>query len=488
MNFFSKLKLTLMFTVLISVFGLFSCSKSGEEKSENVNDAEMEAVSAEDPAESNEDLLAVDYTEFYDELAPHGEWIEVKGSDIGVDLDKPSGELGGDNHRSISFSELFGVKDARADEPAVGAFFVWKPSPGLTVGVAAGEQQPVYEPYTNGQWVYTSQGWYFKAASEPEEITHHYGRWAHSPSIGWVWVPGRVWSPAWVDWRENDDYVAWQPVPPGIYLAGGELYEPPVVEERYVIVEKRHFVQPVIYRYTYRPYEYGYVVKEWRRPRGVVMVEKRMVNYGPEYTVIQNVTGINFGIVNISMVTSRTEVRYTGSEYVVYTPLFKRVKEKHKFKYVISHPRGYEKYENAVVKHEKERKELKSAGKNQSGINPKYIDDSNMKDGGKNRRNDDRKHFDDNNRNKNGKNDDKGKNRNDNGFKEKKKDDNGKKDNNNRNNEKRKKNNNDGKNQDGKKNGNDDKVKQKGNDRDKGNKEKGNNDKGGKDKGNKKSR
>ena len=35
-----------------------------------------------------------------------------------------------------------------------------------------------------------------------------------SKRVGWFWVPGRRWAPAWVSWRQSDDYLAWAPLPP----------------------------------------------------------------------------------------------------------------------------------------------------------------------------------------------------------------------------------------------------------------------------------
>ena len=32
--------------------------------------------------------------------------------------------------------------------------------------------------------------------------------------VGWFWVPGNRWAPAWVAWRQEDDYLGWAPLPP----------------------------------------------------------------------------------------------------------------------------------------------------------------------------------------------------------------------------------------------------------------------------------
>jgi hypothetical protein len=34
------------------------------------------------------------------------------------------------------------------------------------------------------------------------------------PHCGWVWLPDRVWGPAWVTWRQGGDACGWAPLPP----------------------------------------------------------------------------------------------------------------------------------------------------------------------------------------------------------------------------------------------------------------------------------
>ena len=72
-----------------------------------------------------------------------------------------------------------------------------------------------WRPYTDGRWAYTrTQGWMWVSNEPFGWATYHYGRWAYSPTIGWFWVPGTRWAPAWVAWRQSDDYLAWAPLPP----------------------------------------------------------------------------------------------------------------------------------------------------------------------------------------------------------------------------------------------------------------------------------
>ena len=71
-----------------------------------------------------------------------------------------------------------------------------------------------WRPYTHGHWVYTDAGWTWISDEKFGWATYHYGRWVRLRSVGWVWVPGEQWAPAWVSWRKGGDYVGWAPLPP----------------------------------------------------------------------------------------------------------------------------------------------------------------------------------------------------------------------------------------------------------------------------------
>ncbi len=100
---------------------------------------------------------------FYAELSPYGEWIEI-------DYD----------------------------------LVVWRPR-----HVAYN-----WKPYLYGSWSWTSYGWYWESHEPFGWAVYHYGRWFYDDYYGWVWVPGDEWGPAWVEWRYNDDYIGWAPLPP----------------------------------------------------------------------------------------------------------------------------------------------------------------------------------------------------------------------------------------------------------------------------------
>src|SRR5690349_14344661 len=105
------------------------------------------------------------YQSFYDDLSPYGQWI---------------------------------------DDPRYG--YVWLPNAG-----------PDFKPYaTNGHWVYTDEGWTWASNYSWGWAPFHYGRWFFQDGYGWMWIPGNEYAPAWVTWRNSDDYYGWAPMGPGV--------------------------------------------------------------------------------------------------------------------------------------------------------------------------------------------------------------------------------------------------------------------------------
>jgi len=73
---------------------------------------------------------------------------------------------------------------------------------------------PDWEPFFHGHWGWTNDGWAWISYEPFGWLVYHYGYWYHRPHIGWFWVPGRIWSPARVQWYAYGDYCAWAPLPP----------------------------------------------------------------------------------------------------------------------------------------------------------------------------------------------------------------------------------------------------------------------------------
>jgi hypothetical protein len=104
-----------------------------------------------------------------------------------------------------------------------------------------------WRPYTHGHWLYMrDRGWYFDSDEPFAWAVYHYGRWVDDDRLGWCWVPGNHWAPAWVSWRRSKDYVGWAPLPPeedGFQVRiEVNVNEPP--EHDWVFVPVKRFVEP----------------------------------------------------------------------------------------------------------------------------------------------------------------------------------------------------------------------------------------------------
>jgi hypothetical protein len=71
-----------------------------------------------------------------------------------------------------------------------------------------------WRPYSNGRWEWTRHGWYWVSYEPFGWATYHYGRWFYDDYYGWLWIPDTEWGPSWVEWRYNNSYIGWAPLPP----------------------------------------------------------------------------------------------------------------------------------------------------------------------------------------------------------------------------------------------------------------------------------
>ena len=107
--------------------------------------------------------VSVNFSIFYDDLAPYGDWISYHGDYV--------------------FVPVIADRD--------------------------------WQPYREGHWIYARGiGWTWVSDEPFGWATYHYGRWGFDEEIGWYWKPGTRWAPAWVSWRRSGSYLAWAPLPP----------------------------------------------------------------------------------------------------------------------------------------------------------------------------------------------------------------------------------------------------------------------------------
>jgi hypothetical protein len=69
-----------------------------------------------------------------------------------------------------------------------------------------------WRPYWQGRWQWTPSGLTWVSHEPWGWVPYHYGSWCRLAGYGWVWRPGRVYSPAWVYWHWSDGWTGWVPV------------------------------------------------------------------------------------------------------------------------------------------------------------------------------------------------------------------------------------------------------------------------------------
>jgi hypothetical protein len=65
-------------------------------------------------------------------------------------------------------------------------------------------------PYTDGRWIYTEYGWYWKGRLPHSWATEHYGYWKRGADKLWSWYPGPYWLPEIVEIRATSKSLGWR--------------------------------------------------------------------------------------------------------------------------------------------------------------------------------------------------------------------------------------------------------------------------------------
>ena len=69
-----------------------------------------------------------------------------------------------------------------------------------------------WTPYALGYWRWTPAGMTWVSAEPWGWLPYHYGMWVYDALLGWMWVPGAEYSPAWVYWNYTPEWVGWCPI------------------------------------------------------------------------------------------------------------------------------------------------------------------------------------------------------------------------------------------------------------------------------------
>jgi len=150
-----------------------------------------------------------------------------------------------------------------------------------------------WRPYTTGHWAWTDYGWTWISDEEWGWACFHYGRWGFDDDIGWFWVPGSVWAPAWVVWRWSPSYFGWAPVPPGIEFRSGYGFGSGAFDipgPYWIFVESRYFMDRRLDPYIF-PYERNLTVIRFTEFHpNIVFRNNRVFNEGIDIDMVRRAT------------------------------------------------------------------------------------------------------------------------------------------------------------------------------------------------------
>ena len=222
----------------------------------------------------------VTFNYFYYSLAPYGEWIQI------------------DNN-----------------------LIVWKPE---MVGMR-------WSPYSVGRWVWTDYGWYWDSYEPFGWATYHYGRWIYDDYYGWVWVPGYRWAPAWVEWRYDDYYIGWAPLPPyasfdihiGIHFSFG--WRASFNYWHFVPYNNFYNVNVVNYFISYD--RVRSIFPRTRYRTNYIYRDGRIVNYGVDRNYVQRRSGVRIRKARLRITSANSAVRNGGRSRGNVVTVFRPDKE-----------------------------------------------------------------------------------------------------------------------------------------------------------------
>jgi hypothetical protein len=248
---------------------------------------------------------AVDLGFFYDNLASYGNWIE---------------------------------------RPSYG--WVWTPR----------DVSTNWRPYQDGHWVWTDQGWTWISEEPYGWATYHYGRWYQDPEIGWSWVPGNDWAPAWVDWQEGNDYVGWAPLPPSYDISasydsgygdgyydnsydngydngyagsyGGGYNRYGILASSYVFVQERYILAPRIVQYVVPVQQVVTILPRTRSFTHYRREGDRFINQGIPVDRVQQVIGRpvpRYQIADMRSGYQQRAARIEGNRLEIFRPQVRQV-------------------------------------------------------------------------------------------------------------------------------------------------------------------
>ncbi len=183
-----------------------------------------------------------------------------------------------------------------------------------------------WRPYSRGQWVWSDYGWTWVSQFSWGWIPFHYGRWGWDRYLGWYWVPGTEWGPAWVSWRTADLYIGWAPIPPEArFVPGVGISTLPftLYHSSWVFVEYPYFLNSRLNRYVL-PVERNLTLINYSAIRTDILVRNdRVINRGVDIDFIRGKTRQTISRHQLTPADRPSQSRVREDRVEIYNPIIR---------------------------------------------------------------------------------------------------------------------------------------------------------------------
>jgi hypothetical protein len=183
-----------------------------------------------------------------------------------------------------------------------------------------------WRPYSSGRWLWTDYGWTWIAEEEWGWIPFHYGRWGWDNALGWFWVPGTVWAPAWVSWRWGDLYIGWAPLPPDVeFIAGVGIRSPYDFPDYYWnFVEGRYFQYDYLNRYVLPHERNSGILRHSVRKSDLALRDRQIFDDGLGVDEVRRLTRSDVSRHEVEDARSPKDIIVSGETVRIFRPALKK--------------------------------------------------------------------------------------------------------------------------------------------------------------------
>lgn len=141
-----------------------------------------------------------------------------------------------------------------------------------------------WQPYSDGHWVWTANGWMWDSYEPFGWVVYHYGYWDNDPQYGWIWIPSYQWTPANVNWYNQNGYVGWSPQPSPGFIHSHLYSDSP---NYWVVVPQQNFIDNNVSRFRTRD------------NAAIANIRNNEGSRSPDIRTIENVTNQRITVNNI---------------------------------------------------------------------------------------------------------------------------------------------------------------------------------------------